>query len=237
VIQRALLGILVVGAAFFAPVARPFDTWKGYGGGADSSQYSSLKEINKTNVAQLQVAWTFQPGAAASTNPLVVDGVMYVPGGGGITALDAATGKQLWVSQGGTNSRGMNYWESKDRSDRRLVFINQGFIKEINARTGELIATFGENGRVDPSAGADRGIGRPGGNPGVSIRTRSLSPRLRVAPVTMQHPATFRHSTYSPVNASGLSTVFRWLEKQARTRGLVRPLLEEGVFTTGASLR
>jgi quinoprotein glucose dehydrogenase len=165
-IQKALLGILVVGAAFFAPVARPFDTWKSYGGGVDSSQYSSLKEINKTNVAQLQVAWTFQPGAAATTNPLVVDGTMYVPGGGGITALDAATGKQLWVSMGGTTSRGMNYWESKDRSDRRLVFINGGFIKEINARTGEPIATFGENGRVDPSAGADRGIGRPSGNPG-----------------------------------------------------------------------
>ena len=165
-IHRALLGILVVGAAFFVPVARPFDTWKSYGGGVDSSQYSSLKEINKTNVAQLQVAWTFQPGAAATTNPLVVDGIMYVPGGGGIAALDAATGKQLWVSAGGTTSRGMNYWESKDRSDRRLVFINQGFIKEINARTGEPIATFGENGRVDPSAGADRGIGRPGGNPG-----------------------------------------------------------------------
>jgi len=165
-IQKALLGILVVGAAFLAPVARPFDTWKSYGGGVDSSQYSSLKEINKTNVAQLQVAWTFQPGAAATTNPLVVDGTMYVPGGGGITALDAATGKQLWVSMGGTTSRGMNYWESKDRSDRRLVFINGGFIKEINARTGEPIATFGENGRVDPSAGADRGIGRPSGNPG-----------------------------------------------------------------------
>ena len=104
-IQRALLGILVIGAAFFAPVGRPFDTWKSYGGGVDSSQYSSLREINKTNVNQLQVVWTFQPGS--TTNPLVVDGVMYVPsggggrgGGGGIVALDAATGKQLWVSQG-----------------------------------------------------------------------------------------------------------------------------------------
>ncbi|HET9217888.1 MAG TPA: PQQ-binding-like beta-propeller repeat protein, partial [Terriglobia bacterium] len=165
-IQRTLLGVLVIGAAFFAPVGRPFDTWKSYGGGVDSSQYSSLREINKTNVTQLQVAWTFQPGANTATNPLVVDGVMYVPGGGGITALDAATGKQLWVSPGGTNSRGMNYWESSNRSDRRLIIINQGFIKAINAGTGEPIATFGENGRIDPIAGSDRTIGRPGGNPG-----------------------------------------------------------------------
>jgi quinoprotein glucose dehydrogenase len=166
VIQRTLLGVLVIGAAFFAPVGRPFDTWKSYGGGVDSSQYSSLREINKTNVTQLQVAWTFQPGANTATNPLVVDGVIYVPGGGGITALDAASGKQLWVTPGGTNSRGMNYWESKDRTDRRLILINQGYIKAINARTGEPIATFGDNGRIDPIAGSDRTIGRPGGNPG-----------------------------------------------------------------------
>jgi quinoprotein glucose dehydrogenase len=60
----------------------------------------------------------------------------------------------------------MNYWESQDRSDRRLVFINGGFIKEINAQTGETIMTFGNSGRVDPTAESDRIVGRPGGNPG-----------------------------------------------------------------------
>jgi len=91
-------GVLVGTAAFFAPVQRPFDSWKSYGGGVDSSQYSSLKQINKTNVKQLQVAWTFPIGGNAMTNPLVVDGVMYVPRAGqnaAIVALDAATGKEL----------------------------------------------------------------------------------------------------------------------------------------------
>src|SRR5437867_4283889 len=166
--HRALLGILVAAAGFLAPVKRPFDAWKSYGGGVDSSQYSSLKQINKSNVKQLQVAWAF-PGGNANTNPLVVDGVMYVPRTGqnaAIVALDAATGKELWSSPGGTTSRGMNYWENSDRSDRRLVFINGGFIKEINAKTGETIMTFGESGRVDPSAESDRTVARPGGNPG-----------------------------------------------------------------------
>ena len=100
--QRALVGILVV-TAFFAPVRRPFDSWKSYGGGVDSSQYSSLKQINKTNVKQLQVAWTFPVGGNTMTNPLVVDGVMFVPRAGqgaAIVAVDAATGKELWSNPG-----------------------------------------------------------------------------------------------------------------------------------------
>jgi quinoprotein glucose dehydrogenase len=174
---KALLAIMLLAAAFFAPVERSFDQWRGYGGGVDSSQYSSAKQVNKTNVTQLQVAWTFQ-GGGMTTNPMVVDGVMYVPQAAAaatptspckvaaIVALDGATGKQLWTSPGNTTSRGMNYWESKDRSDRRLIFINGGFIKEINARNGQTIATFGDNSRVDPSAESDRTVGRPGGNPG-----------------------------------------------------------------------
>ena len=85
---KAVLGILILAAAFLAPVERPFDTWKSYGGGVDSSQYSSLKQINKTNVTQLSVAWTFQ-GGGMTTNPLVVDGVIYVP-----QAAAAATAQQ-----------------------------------------------------------------------------------------------------------------------------------------------
>ena len=167
--QKSLLGILIAAAALLAPVQRSFDSWKSYGGGVDSSQYSSLRQINKTNVKDLQVAWTFPIGGNSSTNPLVVDGVMYVPRAGqnaAIVALDAATGKELWASPGGTNSRGMNYWESTDRSDRRLVFINGGFIKEINAQNGETIMTFGEGGRVDPKAESDRTVANVGGNPG-----------------------------------------------------------------------
>jgi glucose dehydrogenase len=167
--QRALFGILVMTAAFFAPVRRPFDSWKSYGGGVDSSQYSSLKQINKTNVKQLQVAWTFPVGGNTMTNPLVVDGVMFVPRAGqgaAIVALDATTGKELWSNAGGTSSRGMNYWESADRKDRRLVFINGGYIKEISVQTGETVMAFGDAGRVDPSADSDRNVGRPTGNPG-----------------------------------------------------------------------
>src|ERR1700735_5802630 len=106
---------------------RSFATWTQYLGGADSSQYSSLKQINKSNVKQLEVAWTYQTGPGTYTfNPLVVNGVIYVLAhSNSVVALDAATGKQLWIhpNMGPVGSRGMNYWENKDRSDRRPFFI------------------------------------------------------------------------------------------------------------------
>jgi quinoprotein glucose dehydrogenase len=98
---------------------RPFDTWSQYLGGADSSQYSSLKQINKTNVAKLEVAWTYPAGdGTLMFDPIVVDGVMYVlTDRSTIAALDAATGKEIWShpNTGAVGQRGLNYWESKER--------------------------------------------------------------------------------------------------------------------------
>src|ERR1700722_20064073 len=108
--------------------AKAYTTWSDYEGSPDSAQYSALTQINKSNVAQLQQVW-FYPGGnngfLYGFNPLVVDGVMYVLGKDNATvALDAVTGKEIWVHDNGSpksiTNRGFNYWESKDRSDRRL---------------------------------------------------------------------------------------------------------------------
>src|SRR5262249_3853928 len=89
--------------------------WTGHLGGAGSSQYSALKQIDKPNVPQLEVAWTYTAGTGTLRfNPLVVDGVMYVLGANrSIVALDAATGKERWVhrNEGVVGDRGMTYWE------------------------------------------------------------------------------------------------------------------------------
>ncbi|HEX4998492.1 MAG TPA: PQQ-binding-like beta-propeller repeat protein [Terriglobia bacterium] len=158
--QKILLGILLMTGALMPPVARKFDTWKGYGGGADQSQYSSLSQINRNNVSQLQIAWTYQTGSGQTTNPLVVDGLMYVPRQGSVVALNAATGEEVWTSPGATSSRGMNFWQSADGKDRRLIIISGGQIKQINAATGETVST------IDTTANTDRRISAPSGNPG-----------------------------------------------------------------------
>jgi glucose dehydrogenase len=141
----------------------PHTTWNDYGGGADSSQYSALKQVDRTNVSKLQVAWKYATGDGGGYlfNPIVVDDVMFVQAkGGSIVALDAATGKERWVFENNpparVTSRGMNYWESKDRTERRLLFSSSQFLQAIDALTGKGIPTFGDGGRVDLRTGLDR---------------------------------------------------------------------------------
>jgi glucose dehydrogenase len=132
--------------------------WRDYAGGPDSSRFVAAKQITKANVHQLQVAWTY-PAGQTDFNPLVVRNVVYGRGANdSFVALDAATGKALWTHEGvkGFNTRGVNYWESKDGKDRRLIFSSNNFLQELDAQTGQLITTFGVNGRVDLRAGLDR---------------------------------------------------------------------------------
>jgi len=132
--------------------------WRDYAGGADSSKFVAAAQITKDNVRQLQVAWTYA-GGQTDFNPLVVRNVVYGRGpNNSFVAIDAATGRQLWIHEGpeGFNTRGVNYWESKDGKDRRLIFSANNLLQELDAATGEAIASFGTGGRVDLREGLDR---------------------------------------------------------------------------------
>jgi quinoprotein glucose dehydrogenase len=139
-----------------------YKTWSDYAGASDSMQYSALREINRGNVAQLQLVWSYLapgPSGRFSFNPLVVDGVMYVVGkGGSVIALDATTGRQIWEhpTQATPTNRGFNYWESRDRSDRRIIFSSNSYLQEVNALTGITINTFGKDGLVNLREGLGR---------------------------------------------------------------------------------
>jgi quinoprotein glucose dehydrogenase len=139
-------------------------TWSNYEGAPDSAQFSALDQINRSNVSRLQIAWKYPTGDGNKYlfNPIVVDGVMYVLAKqNSIVALDAATGSELWIHKTDPESRlvtyrGINYWESADRSDRLLLFSVNNFLQEIDARTGKSILEFGKNGLVDLRAGLGR---------------------------------------------------------------------------------
>jgi glucose dehydrogenase len=132
--------------------------WRDYAGGPDSSRFVAATQINKFNVGRLDVAWTY-PAGDTDFNPLVVRGVVYGrTRGSALVALDAATGKELWVHDGieGFALRGVNYWESEDGADRRLLFSARNMLRAIDARTGKSITSFGLDGRVDLRQGLDR---------------------------------------------------------------------------------
>lgn len=139
--------------------------WKDYLGGSDSAQYSSLTEINKSNVTGLQMQWFFPAGEnnpEFGFNPIAIDDVMYVLGKkDAITAVDMKSGRALWSHDVGTDlmlGRGINYWEDKTRNDRRLIYSSDNCLREVNASNGEQITTFGKNGCVDLREGLGRDV-------------------------------------------------------------------------------
>jgi glucose dehydrogenase len=155
---RVAMILALAGVAILPVSGEDQREWRDYAGGPDSSRFVAAKQITRSNVNTLQVAWTYAAGQT-DFNPLVVRGVVYGRGANGaFVALDAATGKQIWVHEGvqGFNSRGVNYWESKDGKDRRLIFSANNFLQEIDAQTGKTIPSFGVDGRVDLRVGLDR---------------------------------------------------------------------------------
>jgi quinoprotein glucose dehydrogenase len=135
--------------------------WRDYGGTPDQSKYVVLDDITKENVDQLEIAWIYPTSdeRAYQFNPIVVDNVMYVLAkNSSLVAIDLVTRKELWIHANlrGITNRGVNYWESKDRKDRRLIFTLEDTLQAIDARTGKSILSFGQNGIVDLRQGLDR---------------------------------------------------------------------------------
>lgn len=133
-------------------------SWKDYGGGPDQSKYVVAEDINKNTVNQLQIAWSYptEDNITYQWNPIVVDTIMYVLAkNNSLVALNAITGKEIWIhaSLTGIADKGINYWESKDRKDRRLLFQMNGYLQAVDAVTGKSILAFGKNGLVDLKEG------------------------------------------------------------------------------------
>jgi quinoprotein glucose dehydrogenase len=138
-----------------------YKVWSDNGGGPDNSHFSALTQITKQNVGQLDVAWSYPSNdtLAYVWNPLIVGKVMYVLArNNSLVALDATTGKEIWIHEAlmGIAPRGINYWESKDHKDRRLIFQKNSYLEEINADTGKSILTFGTEGIVNLREGLRR---------------------------------------------------------------------------------
>ena len=239
----AVAGLAAILSGAEAP-QRPYTTWSDYGGSADSMQYSALRQIDRTNVSRLELAWSYMapgPTGRFSFNPLVVNGIMYLVGKEShIVALDAATGKQIWDHplEGNPTNRGFNYWESKDRSDRRLIFAANGYLQEVNVKTGVTIPSFGNDGRVnlreglgrDPKTIGEIQSGTPGrvvenliilgsapgemyGSPPGDLRAYDvITGKLKWQFHTIPHPGEYGYDTWPPDAWKYIGGVNTWGE-------------------------
>jgi len=160
IVRHAAVTALAIGLSGIAAgrAQSPRDVWwPGYGNGPDNSRYFAARQIDKSSVTRLQVAWTYPHGDTGSS-PIVVRGVIYGRGrNGSLVAVDARSGQELWIRENmnGMTSRGINYWESADGRDQRLIFAMDSLLQEVDAKTGKSIMSFGTNGVVDLRAGID----------------------------------------------------------------------------------
>ena len=150
------------------------DSWPDYGGTPDQSKFIAAKDITKKNVSRLEVAWIYPTSdeRAYQFNPVIVDNVMYVLAkNSSLVAVDVTTRKELWIHANlrGITNRGINFWQSRDGKDRRLLFIVDDLLQAIDARTGKSITGFGKNGGVD----LREGLGR---DPAIIRRVASSTP-------------------------------------------------------------
>ena len=141
----------------------PYTTWTGYGGGPEQIRYSRLTHINRKNVSQLQVAWTYdtKEGGDLQTQPIIVGRVVYAYSPTQkVFALDAGTGNELWTFdtklQGRGPNRGVMYWAGDERDRARIFAPVHDYIYALDARTGTPIQEFGGNGRIDLRENLDR---------------------------------------------------------------------------------
>jgi quinoprotein glucose dehydrogenase len=129
--------------------------WPAYGGDPEGTRYSSLTQINRSNVSRLQVAWQFDPGEGPPNSrfqaqPIVVNGILYsVTPVSSVVALDGATGRLKWSWNSGerTSVRGLTYWT--DGKEQRLLAAFGRYIYAIDVVSGKPFSDFGRGGRID----------------------------------------------------------------------------------------
>jgi alcohol dehydrogenase (cytochrome c) len=122
------------------------ESWPSYNGDYTGRRFSSLLEINRTNVTKLRAAWMFHPGLTQKleATPVVIRGVMYVTASNDVFALDGGTGRTLWhyarpVSSGliddaaAHKNRGVAVWE-----DSVYVETDDAHLLCLDARSGNL---------------------------------------------------------------------------------------------------
>lgn len=175
--QRTLLGV-VVGMLIASPMpamAQSDDAagWDHYGGGQHGMQYSSLSQISRDNVAELEEAWRFRTGElgqghrepfAFQANPILVEGRLYVSTGSAIViALDPATGEEIWRHDPEIDrsrphaeiaNRGVTSWIDAEAMPgsacRQRIFVGtlDARLIALDGATGQRCKDFGENGQV-----------------------------------------------------------------------------------------
>ena len=169
-LMQQMFALILLTGSFAVASHAAKQNWPLYLGDSASTHFSELKQINRKNVALLEVAWTYHSGdsrkdnrSQIQCNPIIVDGVLFGTSPQlKLLAIDADTGRERWrfdPFSRDTNAvtgvnRGVVFW--KEGTDRRILFTAGQRLFCINAESGTPIESFGEKGVVDIRQGLGR---------------------------------------------------------------------------------
>lgn len=169
----SILAVMVIFAV--CSLRKKNHDWKVYGGSNENIKYSSLHQIDTSNVHQLKVAWVYHSEnndtsryGIMECNPVIIDNTLYgVSPKMKLFALDAATGREkwhfdpsdslvnkTWYRNSVNMNRGVSYW-SED-NDKRIIYTVGPIAFAVNAETGKLVTSFGKDGGIDLRKGLGR---------------------------------------------------------------------------------
>jgi glucose dehydrogenase len=161
--RRSRIIVLAGGLAFIVlagptgrtqqAATRPDADWPMYRHDYAGTGYSPLTQIAAKNVSNLREAWSYRlpQDANSQATPIVVNGVMYLPAGDRVVALDPQTGTEQWrhvVTDAAPSRRGVAYW-SGNGGAARIIFMAGRRLIALDAATGNRASDFGTNGEVD----------------------------------------------------------------------------------------
>ena len=176
-VAAVALGVLLLAGAGPAAGQTENGEWRSYGGDIANTRYAPLDQITAENFNDLEVAWRLrtanfgpEPEYNFQSTPLMVDGVLYTTAGlrRAAVAADAGTGELLWmhridegeraeVAPRRRSGRGLAYRD--DGGDGQIFYVTPGYrLVGLNAKTGERLADFGEDGIVDLMLNMDQEI-------------------------------------------------------------------------------
>jgi len=166
---RHSLFLLIIFISSCNTSSDPYQAWKVVNGNESGNKFSSLSQVDTSNVNRLKVAWTYHTGdvdtAAHSQiqcNPIIINGTLYGTSPRlKLFALDAATGKEKWhydpfdsvagekkINLNLNTNRGVAYW-TDNKDDERIFYTAGSILRAIDAKTGKIIDGFGNKGKVD----------------------------------------------------------------------------------------
>ena len=147
---------------------KKFDSWTTYSGDPTGSKYSSLDQINTTNVKNLKLLWSYEAfdknekhKNGIQCNPIVIDDRIYLIGPDfNVHSINAENGNLIWKFNpfdekkiSGT-IRGVTYYN--DGKNGRIFFVAESLLYCLDAKTGQLIYSFGSGGKTSINKGFER---------------------------------------------------------------------------------